>query len=151
MSSTLWPHGLQHTRLPCPPLSPRVCSNSCPLSWWCYLRHNLIMFYQIKGLIVEDTSLPIPLEECQRRGQRPTTSLGEGKGEWKKQTEISRTGKQENEHEVWNLRKGHVREKEVSDAHGNWHLVSTQPTFVLNEVKVKPEKWPLDCIIRNHL
>lgn len=52
---------------------------------------------------------------------------------------------------MWNLRKGHVREKEVSDAHGNWHLVNTQPTFVLNEVKVKPEKWPLDCIIRNHL
>ena len=30
-------HGLQHTRLPCPSLSPRLCSNSCPLSWWCYL------------------------------------------------------------------------------------------------------------------
>ena len=28
--------GLQHSRLPCPPLSPRVCSNSCPLSWWCH-------------------------------------------------------------------------------------------------------------------
>ena len=28
---TLWPHRLQHTRLPCPSLSPRVCSNSCPL------------------------------------------------------------------------------------------------------------------------
>ena len=24
-------------RLPCPSLSPRVCSDSCPLSWWCYL------------------------------------------------------------------------------------------------------------------
>ena len=29
--------GLQHTGLPCPPLSPGVCSNTCPLSWWCYL------------------------------------------------------------------------------------------------------------------
>ena len=28
---------LQHTRLPCPSLSPRVCSGSCPLSQWCYL------------------------------------------------------------------------------------------------------------------
>ena len=28
------PHGLQHTRLPCPSLSYRVCSNSCPLSRW---------------------------------------------------------------------------------------------------------------------
>ena len=30
------PHGLQHTRLPCPSLSPRVCSNSCPLSQRCH-------------------------------------------------------------------------------------------------------------------
>ena len=34
MSNSLWPHGPQHARLPCPSLSPRVCSNSCPLSWW---------------------------------------------------------------------------------------------------------------------
>ena len=33
-SDSLQPHGLQHTRLPCPSLSPGVCSNSCPLSWW---------------------------------------------------------------------------------------------------------------------
>ena len=31
MSDSLWPHGLQHTRLLCPSLSPRVCSNSCPI------------------------------------------------------------------------------------------------------------------------
>ena len=31
---TLQPHGLQHTKLPCLSLSPGVCSNSCPLSWW---------------------------------------------------------------------------------------------------------------------
>ena len=37
MSDSLWPHGLQRARLPCPSLSPRVCSNSCPLNWWCYL------------------------------------------------------------------------------------------------------------------
>ena len=29
MSNSLQPHGLQHTRLPCPSLSPGVCSNSC--------------------------------------------------------------------------------------------------------------------------
>ena len=32
----LRPHELQPARLPCPSLSPRVRSNSCPLSWWCY-------------------------------------------------------------------------------------------------------------------
>ena len=37
VSNSFWPHGLQHARLPCPPLSARVCSNSCPLSWWWYL------------------------------------------------------------------------------------------------------------------
>ena len=36
MSSSLWPHGLQHTRLPCPSLSFRACSDSCPLSQWCH-------------------------------------------------------------------------------------------------------------------
>ena len=30
------PHRLQHARLPSPPLSPGVCSNSCPLILWCY-------------------------------------------------------------------------------------------------------------------
>ena len=33
---TLQPHGLQHTRLSCPSLSPRACSNSCPLSRRCH-------------------------------------------------------------------------------------------------------------------
>ena len=32
---TLWPHGLQHARFPCPSPTPRAYSNSCPLSWWC--------------------------------------------------------------------------------------------------------------------
>ena len=34
---TLESHGLQHVRLLCPPLSPGICSNSCPFSLWCYL------------------------------------------------------------------------------------------------------------------
>jgi len=36
MSDSLWPHGLQHARPPCPSPTPRVHSNSCPLSWWCH-------------------------------------------------------------------------------------------------------------------
>ena len=32
-SDSLWPHGLQHNRPPCPPPTPGACSNSCPLSW----------------------------------------------------------------------------------------------------------------------
>ena len=36
LSDFLRPHGLQHAELPCPSLSLGVCSNSCPLSWWCH-------------------------------------------------------------------------------------------------------------------
>ena len=36
MSKSLQPHGLQHARFPCPSLSPRTCSNSCPLGLWCH-------------------------------------------------------------------------------------------------------------------
>ena len=35
-SDSLWPHGLQHSRLPCLSPSPRACSNSCPSSQWCH-------------------------------------------------------------------------------------------------------------------
>ena len=36
MSDSLWPHGLQHTRPPCPSPTPGVYSNSYPSSWWCH-------------------------------------------------------------------------------------------------------------------
>jgi len=46
---SLWPHGLQLARYPCPSLTPRVYSNSCPLSWW---YHQTI------------SSLAFPLSSC---------------------------------------------------------------------------------------
>ena len=36
VSNSLRPHGLQHTRLPCPSPTPGVYPNSCPLSQWCH-------------------------------------------------------------------------------------------------------------------
>ena len=36
MSYSLWPHRLQHSRLPCPSPTPGASSNSCPLSQWCH-------------------------------------------------------------------------------------------------------------------
>ena len=46
VSDSLWPHGLQHVRLPCPSPIPGACSNSCPLSWWCHptISSNVIPF-----------------------------------------------------------------------------------------------------------
>ena len=36
VSDSLQPHGPQHTRPPCPSPTPKVYSNSCPLSRWCH-------------------------------------------------------------------------------------------------------------------
>ena len=36
VSDSLWPHGLQHARPPCPSPTPGACSNSCPSSRWCH-------------------------------------------------------------------------------------------------------------------
>ena len=44
VSDSLRPHGLHHTRLPCPSPTPRACSNSCPLSQWC---HPTILFFVV--------------------------------------------------------------------------------------------------------
>ena len=36
VSNSLWPHGLQGARLPCPSPTPGACSDSCPSSQWCH-------------------------------------------------------------------------------------------------------------------
>ena len=36
ISDSLWPHGLQHARIPCPSPTPGACSNSCPSRQWCH-------------------------------------------------------------------------------------------------------------------
>ena len=42
MSKYFWPLVLQHVRLPCPPSTPKACSNSCPFSWWLMLMVDVI-------------------------------------------------------------------------------------------------------------
>ena len=47
VSNSLQPHGLQHTRLPCPSPFPGACSNSCPSSRWCHptISSSVIRFF----------------------------------------------------------------------------------------------------------
>ena len=47
VSDSLWPHGLQHARPPCLSPTPRVYSNSCPLSQWCHptISSSVIPFF----------------------------------------------------------------------------------------------------------
>ena len=47
MSNFWWSHGLQYARLPCPSLSLRVCSDSCPLSWWCHPTISLLFLLSV--------------------------------------------------------------------------------------------------------
>ena len=61
MSDSLQPHVLQHARLPCPSLSPGVCSNSCPLSWWCHaaISFSVALFSSCSQSFPASASFPI--------------------------------------------------------------------------------------------
>ena len=50
VSNSLPPHGLQHTRLPCPSPSPRVYSNPCPLNMVMHSRNMETTFSSVHGL-----------------------------------------------------------------------------------------------------
>ena len=62
---SLWPHGLQHARLPCPSPTPRAyCSNSCPHSQWCHP-------------IISSSVVPVSshLQSCQASGSFPVSQF----------------------------------------------------------------------------
>ena len=54
-------HELQHARLPCPTLSPWVCSNSCPLSQWCHpaISSSVIPFSSCSPAFPASGSFPV--------------------------------------------------------------------------------------------
>ena len=61
MSDSLWPHRLQHARLPCPSPTPGVCSNSCLSSQWCHptLSFSVIPFSSCLQSFSASESLPV--------------------------------------------------------------------------------------------
>ena len=61
MSSSLWPHGWQHARLPCPSPSPGACSNSCALSRWCHptISYSVIPFSSCLQSFPASGSFPV--------------------------------------------------------------------------------------------
>ena len=64
VSDSLWPHELQHTRSPCPSLTPGVYPNSCPSSRWCHptISSSVILFSSC-------------LESCPASGSFPMSQL----------------------------------------------------------------------------
>ena len=61
--SALWPHGLQHARLPCPSPFPRACLDSCPLSQWCHptISSSVIPFSSCLQSFPASGSFPVML------------------------------------------------------------------------------------------
>ena len=67
MSNSLWPHGLQNVKLPCPSPTPRVCSNSCPLQMGCHQTisssvvpfSSCLQFSPVLGVSIKESVLHI--------------------------------------------------------------------------------------------
>ena len=61
MSDTLWPHGLQYVRPPCPSPTPGVYSNSCPSRRWCHptISSSVIPFFSHLQSFPASGSLPV--------------------------------------------------------------------------------------------
>ena len=61
MSSSLRPHGPQHTRPPCPSPTPGVYPNSCPLSQWCHptISSSVSPFSSCPQAFLASESVPI--------------------------------------------------------------------------------------------
>ena len=59
MYDSLGPHGLQHSRLPCPPLSPGVCSNSCPSRCYLIIPSSVALFSSCPQSFPASESFPM--------------------------------------------------------------------------------------------
>ena len=61
VSDCLWPCGLEHARPPCPSPTPRVYSNSCPLSRWCHptISSSVVPFFSCLQSFPASGSFPV--------------------------------------------------------------------------------------------
>ena len=61
VSNSLWPHGLQHARLPSPSQTPGVCSNACPSSRWCHptISSSVVPFFSCLQSFPVSVSFPM--------------------------------------------------------------------------------------------
>ena len=61
VSDSLWPHELQHARPPCPSPTPRVHSDSGPLSRWCHpaISSSVVPFSSCPQSLPESESFPM--------------------------------------------------------------------------------------------
>ena len=104
VSDSLWPHGLQHARVPCPSPTPRACSNSCPSSWWC---HPTIYIQSSNNPTILAATAAKSLQSCSTLcdpidGSPPVPSLGLSRQEYWSGLPFP-SPKHESEKWKWNL------------------------------------------------
>ena len=63
MSDSLRPHGLQHTRLPCPSSTPRAYEHSCPSSQWCHQPSRSLSSPSSPTFIFFSASVSFPMSQ----------------------------------------------------------------------------------------
>ena len=85
VSDSLWPHGLQRARFPCPSPSPRVCSDSCPLSRWCHPTSSSSLSLLLKKPVVQIMLQDIRRIYKRRHGLMPLVS---SPGEWASRLQV---------------------------------------------------------------
>ena len=78
---SLRPHGLQHTRLPCPSPTPRVYSNSCASPWWCRLTISSSVVPFSSCLQSFPASVSFPISQFFVSGGQSIVGHGDSKGE----------------------------------------------------------------------
>ena len=64
VSDSLWPHGLQHARPPCPSPTSGACSNSCPSSQWCHptILSSVVAFFYCLQSFPASESFPMSVD-----------------------------------------------------------------------------------------
>ena len=80
VSDSLWRHGLQRTRAPCPSPALEACSNSRSLSWWCHptISSSVVPFSSRLQFFPASGSFPVSqffTSGCQRIGASASASV----------------------------------------------------------------------------
>ena len=80
VSDSFRPHGLEHSRPPCPSPTPRIYSNSCPLSQWCHptISFSAVPFSSCLQCFPASVSFPMSqffISGCQSFGASASASV----------------------------------------------------------------------------
>ena len=122
MSDSLWPHGLQHARLPCSSPTLGACSNSCPLSQWCHATEQVSLTARRVasnrvGFTVEPDTLP----------RRPNPSVLPPTGGWGQPTKSMGSHHEPSLHRIG----GSIKHLCSSSTDFKWKIMKAEENNVL--------------------